>query len=103
MIRYLFERFDEDWVLVTYVFTVRHRHFKRLRQPLANPYIVFRAVIREAMRRGEIPKQDLELATTLVTGAMTQVFDSRILGRFKDKLAGFADATSAACLRLLGA
>lgn len=103
IIHYIFKRFDSDWELVTYVFTIRHYHLRQFRQPLANPYIVIRAVIANAMKSGEIPRQDLELATALVTGTITQVIDSRILGRIKDNLGGLADRTTAASLRFLGA
>ena len=43
---------------------------KRVTRDLANPYIVFRTVIAEAMRREEIPSQDVEIATSMVTGAV---------------------------------
>lgn len=103
MIRYIFKRFDSDWEMVTYVFTIRHHHLKQHRRPLANPYMVIRAVIADSMKSGEIPRQDLELATALVAGTITQVIDSRILGRIKDRLGELADRTAAACLRFLDA
>jgi AcrR family transcriptional regulator len=103
MIRYIFRQFDNDWEMVTYVFTIRHQHLKKYHHQLGNPYIVIRAVIADAMKRGEIPRQDLELATALVTGTITQVIDSKILGRIRDRLGGLADRTAAACLRFLSA
>lgn len=103
MIRYVFRRFDEDWVLVSYVFFARHQHLGRVTPRLANPYTVFRTVIAEGIRRGEIPRQDVELATSMVIGAAAQVIDTRILGRLGGRLLDVADASAAACIRLLGA
>jgi AcrR family transcriptional regulator len=103
MIRYVFRRFDEDWLLVTYVFVSRHLHLKRVPSMRDNPYLIFRIVIGEAMRRREIEDGDLELKTSLVIGAVIQTTDSRILGRLDGTLEGYADQTVALCLRLLRA
>lgn len=101
MITYVFERFDQDWLLVSYVFLARHLHLKRVTRKLGNPYIAFRAVIAAAIRRGDIPRQDPDLATSLVVGAIIQVIDTKILGVINGDLAASADATAAACARLL--
>jgi AcrR family transcriptional regulator len=103
MIAYVFERFDQDWLLVSYVFLARHLHLKRVTRSLGNPYVAFRAVIASAIRGGEIPRQDTDLAASMVVGAIIQVIDTKILGVIKGKLAGKADATAEACARLLQA
>jgi len=103
MITYVFERFDHDWLLVSYVFLARHLHLRHVTRKLGNPYIAFRAVIAAAIRRGEIPHQNAELATSLVVGAIIQVIDTKIMGVIKGDLAASADATAAACARLLEA
>jgi AcrR family transcriptional regulator len=102
MIEYVFQRFDEDWLLVTYVFRSRHQYLIRLPATRGNPYTVFRLVIADAMRRGEIPQGDLELKTSLVVGAIIQVVDSRILSRLKGPLSDSALPTAASCVRMLG-
>lgn len=102
MIAYVFRRFDENWLLVSFVFFARHQFLKRVTRDLANPYIVFRTVIAEAMRREEIPSQDVEIATSMVTGAVIQVIDTRILSRLEGELAAVAGPVAAGCLRLLG-
>lgn len=103
MIAYVFERFDHDWLLVSYVFLARHLHLKRVTRKLGNPYIAFRAVIAAAIRRGEIPRQNADLAASLVVGAIIQVIDTKILGVIKGDLSSAAEATAAACARLLEA
>jgi AcrR family transcriptional regulator len=103
MIAHVFRRFDENWLLVSFVFFARHQYLKRVTGGLANPYMVFRAVIAEGMRRGEIPHASPDLATAMVTGAVIQVIDTRILGRLKGDLAAQAGPVAAGCMRLLGA
>jgi AcrR family transcriptional regulator len=102
MIEYVFRRFDEDWLLVTYVFRSRHQYLIRLPATRGNPYTIFRLVIADAMRRGEIPQGELELKTSLVVGAIIQVVDSRILSRIKGPLSDSALATAECCVRMLG-
>lgn len=111
MIRYVFRRFDQDWLLVTYVYVSRHQHLLQAipagrDHPYAgrdNPYIIFRLVIADALRREEIPRVNLELATSLVMGAVIQATDSRIMGRIKGPLLDQADETAQLCARMLGA
>jgi AcrR family transcriptional regulator len=101
MIRYAFELFDTDWVLVTYVFFARYHHLKKLTPDIHNPYMVFRMVIAEAMKRGEIPRRDLEVAASMVLGSIVQVTDTKVLGRIKQDLSELADSVAAACVRML--
>jgi AcrR family transcriptional regulator len=103
MIEYVFRRYDEDWLLVTYVFRSRHQHLKRLPATRGNPYTIFRLVIADASRRGEIPQGDLELKTSLIVGAIVQAVDSRILFRLKGPLSESAAVTADCCVRMLGA
>ena len=102
MIEYVFRRFDEDRVLVTYIFSSRHRHLQDVRASRGNPYMVFRLVIADAMRKGEIPRDDLDLKTALIVGGIIQAVDSRILVRLKGPLANSARAAADLCVRALG-
>jgi AcrR family transcriptional regulator len=101
IIRYIFNRFDRDWIFVSYVFFARHQHLKRVTRRIGNPYAVVRWVIAEAVREGEIPQQNVALATSMVAGAMIQVIDSRILDLIPGPLGSYADPVTAACLKLL--
>jgi AcrR family transcriptional regulator len=103
MIEYVFRRYDEDWILVTYIFSSRHTHLKRVPSSRGNPYMMFRLVIAEAMRSGEIPQGDLDLKTALIIGGIIQTIDSRILARLKGPLANSAAAAAELCVRMLGA
>ena len=102
MIEYGFRRYDEDWILVTYIFCSRHHHLKRVPSSRGNPYMMYRLVIAEAMRNGEIPQGDLDLKTAMIMGGIIQTIDSRILARLKGPLAGSAAAAAELCVRMVG-
>jgi hypothetical protein len=93
---------EKDWLLVTYIFSSRHQHLKRVPSTRGNPYTIFRLVIGEAMRRGEIPQGDLDLKTALIVGAIIQTIDSRILARLKGSLSDSAAVAADLCVRVLG-
>lgn len=101
MIDYVFDRFDRDWPLVSYVFFSRHGFLRQLSPRSPNPYLVFRKVIVDAMHRGEIPRQEGDLAASMVIGAIIQVIDTKILGRLESKLRGRAAAVARGCVGLL--
>jgi AcrR family transcriptional regulator len=103
IIEYVFRRFDEDSLLVTYVFRFRHQHLGQVPASRGNPYTVFRLVIADAARRGEIPSGDLEVKTSLIVGAIVQAVDSAILNRIKGPLSDSAAVTADCCVRMLGA
>lgn len=103
MVRYVFESFDKDWIMISFLFLARHQHLRQVTHRIGNPYIVFRTVIAEAIRSGELPKQDPELAAALVTGAVIQVIDVKILGRITGDLSRLSERVAGSCLRLLKA
>jgi len=103
IVEYVFRRYDEDPLLVTYVFRFRHIHLTELPASRGNPYTVFRLIIADAARRGEIPSGDLEIKTSLIVGAIVQAVDSAILSRIKGPLSDTAKVTGDCCVRMLGA
>lgn len=101
MIGHVFELFDRDWETVSYVFLARHLHLKQVTRHLGNPYVAFRTVIAQEMRRGRIPGHDVDVAASLVIGAIIQVIDTRILGNIKGPLADHTDQVTDACVAIL--
>ncbi len=101
MIDHVFRLFDSDWETVSYVFLARHTHLKQITRHLGNPYVAFRTVIAQKMRQGRIPSQDVDVAASLVTGAIIQVIDMRILGYIKGPLAGHTDQVTEACVAII--
>jgi len=68
---------------------------------MANPYMVFRSAIVEAMRQGEIPENDPDLMTSLVIGAIIQPIDTKILDRIKPDLISLSDIVAKSCFQML--
>jgi AcrR family transcriptional regulator len=102
MIEFIFQRFEEDWELITYVYLSRHEHLKHTGSDLPNPHLVFRMVVVEAMARREIPRQDPDLAAAMVMGTAVHAIDMKILGRIRPNLATCVDTVAGGCVRLLG-
>lgn len=103
MIRYFCSQFERDSDVFSYLFLVRHQHMQKLTPRMPNPYLVFRAVIREGMARGEVPKQDIDVATSMVMGLVLQLIDSRILGqRIRQPVETLSDTIVNAVYRVLG-
>jgi AcrR family transcriptional regulator len=101
MVRYIFKFFERDWELASLTFSQRTSAIPRVRMARDNPYLAFRMTILSAMRRGEIPRQDPDIATAMVMGAVVQVIDTRLLGRIKKKLTPSTTQVANACLALL--
>jgi hypothetical protein len=54
------------------------------------------------MSRGEIPKADLDLATSMVMGVILQPIDTRLIGRrLGQDVSSLADAITGAAYRIL--
>ncbi len=101
MIGHVFELFDRDWETVSYVFLARHMHLKQITRHLGNPYVAFRTIIAQEMRRGRIPRRDVDVAASMVTGAIIQVIDTRILDYIKGPLVDQTDQVTDACVAIL--
>lgn len=101
MVGYVFQRFDEDWLMVSYVFFSRHENLRRVTAHLPNPYLAFRRVIVDAIRDGEVPRQDAEIATSMVTGSIIQIIDTKILGRIDGPLTAHSGQVAGGCVGLL--
>jgi len=101
MVGYVFQRFDEDWLVVSYVFLSRHENLRRVTAHLPNPYLAFRRVIVDAIRDGEVPRQNPEIATSMVTGAVIQTIDTKILDRIEGPLTAHSDQVARGCVGLL--
>jgi len=100
---YIFDRYDRDPTLISYCFLVRHMHLMQVRTRLGNPYLVIRSIIEGETRRENIRPQALDVAASLVTGAIMQMIDMRIYGSLTGSLAQHADAVADACVAILEA
>lgn len=103
MIEHVYSRFDEDQLVITYIFSIRHQYLRRMTRQSSNPFAIIYSVIADAIVRREIPRQDVDLATSLVAGAIIQAIDTRIYWHWRanQPLADSAKQVAAACLRLV--
>ncbi len=102
-IQYVFELYEKDPELVTFVYFSRHEHLRRVGARLRNPYMVFRLIIADAMKRGEIPRRNPEIMTAMTAGILIQMIDSKALGRIRENLSQLTDMVTDGCYRLLAA
>lgn len=104
IIRYFCSIFDRDAVMFNYLFLARHQYMLRLTPRMPNPYLVLRSVVREGMTRGEIPKSDLDLATSMVLGVILQPIDTRLIGRrLRQEVSSLAETMTNAAYNILTA
>lgn len=104
IIHHFCSAYDRDPTVMNYLFLTRHEYLHKMHPRGQNPYLVFRHVIREGMNKGDIPRQDADVATSMVLGIVLQIVDTRLLGSLiKQRISGLADQLAAACLRVLSA
>lgn len=92
---------DEDATLFRFLLVVQHGQLAKVTPATPSPVNVVRDTIAAAIRAGELPPQDVELATALVLGALLQPAVFAIYGRLKPKLAPHRDRLLAAAWRAL--
>jgi AcrR family transcriptional regulator len=87
---------DRDWTLFAYHLLNQHSFLIQVPDGMANPMTVVRDVISQAMKAGEIPKRNVDLAAASAIGVVMQAATYKVYGRFtgdlSDHVRFFADA-----------
>ena len=87
---------DRDWTLFAYHLLNQHSFLIQVPDGAANPVTVVRDVISQAMKAGEIPKRNVDLAAASAIGVVMQAATYKVYGRFtgdlSDHVRFFADA-----------
>ncbi len=87
---------DRDWTLFAYHLLNQHLFLIQVPDGMANPVAVVRDVIAQAMKAGEIPKRNVDLAAASAIGVVMQAATYKVYGRFtgdlSDHIRFFADA-----------
>jgi len=87
---------DRDWTLFAYHLLNQHSFLIQVPDGMANPVTVVRDVISQAMKAGEIPKRNVDLAAASAIGVVMQAATYKVYGRFTgdltDHVRFFADA-----------
>jgi AcrR family transcriptional regulator len=86
---------DRDWPLFAYHLLTQHHNLIHVPEGSPNPVNVVREVIATAMRAGEIPKRNVDLAAASAIGVVLQAATYKVYGRFGGPLSAhvkfFAD------------
>ena len=101
MIHYFCRRFDEDWVMFSYLLLSQHGHSKTIPPEMRKPVDVLREVIGQGMETGEIPRMDVYVASSMVIGLVLQIAVIKVYGRIEQSLTSLADTLSEAGWRVL--
>ena len=87
---------DRDWTLFAYHLLNQHSFLIQVPDGIANPVTVVRDVISQAMKAGEIPRRNVDLAAASAIGVVMQAATYKVYGRFtgdlSDHVRFFADA-----------
>jgi AcrR family transcriptional regulator len=81
---------DRDWPLFAYHLLTQHHHLVNVPEKSPNPVDVVREVIATAMRTGEIPKRNADLAAASAIGVVLQPAIYKVYGRFTGPLSAHA-------------
>ena len=87
---------DRDWTLFAYHLLTQHLFLAMVPDDTPNPVNVVRDVIVQAMRAGDIPRRNADLAAAAAIGVVMQPATYKVYGRFTGPLSThvrfFADA-----------
>jgi AcrR family transcriptional regulator len=87
---------DRDWTLFAYHLLNQHSFLIQVPDGTPNPVDVVREVIARAMKAGEIPQRNADLAAASAIGTVMQPATYKVYGRFEGPLAAhtrfFGDA-----------
>lgn len=87
---------DRDWTLFAYHLLTQHMFLAMVPDETPNPVNVVRDVIAQAMRAGDIPRRNADLAAAAAIGVVMQPATYKVYGRFTGPLSAhvrfFADA-----------
>lgn len=77
---------DRDWTLFAYHLLNQHSFLIQVPDGSPNPVQVVREVIGQAMKAGEIPKRNVDLAAASTIGVVMQAATYKVYGRFEGPL-----------------
>lgn len=96
MVRECCRLYDENRPLFRFLLLSQHGQLGKMQTGMPNPVDVVRGVLADAIERGELPKQDPDMATAMLFGVVTQTAVFSVYGRITAPLAVLADRLAAA-------
>ena len=88
--------YDENQPVFRFLLLSQHGQLGKLQDGMPNPVDVVRGVLADAITRGELPKQDPDIATAILFGVVTQTAIFSVYGRITTPLTTLADRLAAA-------
>src|SRR5260370_21447729 len=79
---------DRDWTLFAYHLLNQHSFLLQVPDDTPNPVNVVREMIAQAMKAGEIPRRNVDLAAASAIGVVLQAATYKAYGRFTGGLSG---------------
>ena len=81
---------DRDWTMFAYHLLNQHSFLIQVPDDTLNPVAVVREVIAQAMKAGEIPRRNVDLAAASAIGVVLQAATYKVYGRFTGTLSAHA-------------
>lgn len=94
--------YEQDSDMFRFLLLVQHGQLERVTAEMQTPVTVLKAAIEAAIARGEIPRQDPQVATAMVLGIVLQAAVFRVYGRIDRPLGVFAEQLTESAWRALG-
>ncbi|MDK2971524.1 MAG: hypothetical protein PWP23_1279 [Candidatus Sumerlaeota bacterium] len=101
MIRGFFTFYDDDPKGFRFVLLVQHVLLENVRGDMENPVEVIMGVLKKAVKKGEIPKQDVALSAQILLGIVMQTAIGHRYKRVQGPLVQHSTVIADACLRVL--
>ncbi|MCC6546883.1 TetR/AcrR family transcriptional regulator [Candidatus Sumerlaeota bacterium] len=102
LVEVFFTLHDEDPPVFEFIMVARHRVLDEVRADEKNPVELIYRLVKEAIKRGEIPDQNPDLLTELMIGMVLQATVGVRYERLKPPLTKHAKAVAKACLAVAG-
>jgi len=90
IVRCYCELADRDWTMFAYHLLNQHSFLIQVPDDALNPVAVVREVIAQAMKAGEIPRRNVDLAAASAIGVVLQAATYKVYGRFTGTLSAHA-------------
>ena len=90
IVRCYCELADRDWTMFAYHLLNQHSFLIQVPDDTLNPVAVVREVIAQAMKAGEIPRRNVDLAAASAIGVVLQAATYKVYGRFTGTLSAHA-------------
>jgi AcrR family transcriptional regulator len=101
LIQCYFTFFETERILFEYILATEHRELKKYPVTFRHPLQVLLDILENGVNQGDIPEQDITLASAYIIGMVTRVSIFRSYGRIQESLIHFVDTVTDACWKII--